>query len=81
MLLNLIQLLDEKNIQFKILAFLPFKLEGSIRNAQASQIHKKLVNRENYHLVDIDKELEKYPNKDLPDLFKKMDQKGLQIMA
>ena len=78
MLVDLIQVLDEKNIQFKILSYLPFKLEGTIRNQQASQIHEKLVNRENYHFIDIDKELEKYPNIDLPDLFKKMDELGLK---
>lgn len=78
MLVDLIQVLDEKNIQFKILSYLPFKLEGTIRNQQASQIHEKLVNRENYHFIDIDKELEKYPNIDLPDLFKKMDELGLE---
>ena len=81
MLLSLIQNLDEKEIQFKILAYLPFKLEGTIRNKQANQIHEKLVIRKNYHFVDINKELEKYPNKDLPELFKKMDQRGLEIMA
>ena len=53
-------------------------LECSVRNQQASQIHEKLVNRENYHFIDIDKELEKYPNIDLPDLFKKMDELGLE---
>lgn len=78
MLVDLIQVLDEKNIQFKILSYLPFKLDGTIRNQQASQIHEKLVNRENYHFIDIDKELEKYPNIDLPDLFKKMDELGLE---
>ena len=73
--------LDEKNIQFKILSYLPFKLEGTLRNQQASQIHEKLIVRENYHFVNINKEVEKYPNIDLPELFKKMDQIGLEIMA
>ena len=78
MLLSLIKNLDEKEIQFKILAYLPFKLEGTIRNQQANQIHEKLVIRGNYHFVDINKELENYPNKDLPELFKKMDELGLE---
>ena len=81
MLVDLIQVLDEKNIQFKILSYLPFKLEGTLRNQQASQIHEKLIVRENYHFVNINKEVEKYPNIDLPELFKKMDQIGLEIMA
>ena len=81
MLVDLIQVLDEKNIQFKILSYLPFKLEGTLRNQQASQIHEKLIVRENYHFVNINKEVEKYPNIDLPELFKKMDQRGLEIMA
>lgn len=81
MLVDLIQVLDEKNIQFKILSYLPFKLEGTLRNQQASQIHEKLIIRENYHFVNINKEVEKYPNIDLPELFKKMDQRGLEIMA
>lgn len=78
MLVDLIQVLDEKNIQFKILSYLPFKLEGTLRNQQASQIHEKLIVRENYHFVNINKEVEKYPNIDLPDLFKKMDELGLE---
>lgn len=53
-------------------------LECSVRNQQANQIHEKLVIRGNYHFVDINKELEKYPNIDLPDLFKKMDEIGLE---
>ena len=81
MLVDLIQVLDEKNIQFKILSYLPFKLEGTLRNQQASQIHEKLIVRENYHFVNINNEVEKYPNIDLPELFKKMDQRGLEIMA
>jgi cell division GTPase FtsZ len=81
MLVDLIQVLDEKNIQFKILSYLPFKLEGTLRNQQASQIHEKLIVRENYHFVNINKEVKKYPNIDLPELFKKMDQIGLEIMA
>ena len=81
MLLNLIQKLDEKKIQFKILAFLPFKLEGSIRNNQAIRIHKKLINRKNYHYIDIQKELKKETTRELPELFKKMDQKGLEMIV
>ena len=80
MLLSLIQNLDEKEIQFKILAYLPFKLEGSIRNDQALQIHSKLILRNNYNFIEIDRELEQQPNKELPVLFKKMDELGLEMI-
>ena len=63
MLVDLIKVLDAKNIQFKILAYLPFKLEGSIRNDQAMQIHSKLMLRSNYNFIEIERELEQQPIK------------------
>ena len=80
MLMSLIQNLDEKEIQFKILAYLPFKLEGSIRNDQALQIHSKLMLRSNYNFIEIERELEQQPNKELPVLFKKMNELGLEMI-
>ena len=80
MLVDLIQVLDAKNIQFKILAYLPFKLEGSIRNDQAMQIHSKLMLRSNYNFIEIERELEQQLDKELPVLFKKMDELGLEMI-
>jgi hypothetical protein len=66
--------------ELKILSYLPFEFEGSIRNKQAIEIHNRLKNYENYNFIDLKENFSENKNNELNKTFKKMDKKGIKLI-